>query len=204
MNRVGTLRGGRGREGQRFTCSHLLRRFRQSGSLLSLYFYTVSRNTSSAFHFISIPTPGEQFAFCRFYLFFSFLLMPLHFLNDNKLAISTLEMHRPEHDAGCIQNRGTIFSCIEFLTVSLSLQPESRSTAQISCNNPLNLLIESRSLPSDPYKPLAGLGTPRGTEGRSYVSPLNSNKWTRGSMASLIGCHEICSIRAPQCNNPLF
>lgn len=52
---------GRGRETSRgFACSDLQRCFRQFGSLLSLYFYKVSRNTSSAIHFISIPTPASH------------------------------------------------------------------------------------------------------------------------------------------------
>lgn len=111
----------RGRVRQCFTCSRLQPLFRQSGSLLSLYFYTVRRNTSSAIHFIFIPTPGKQFAFCQFYPFLSFLHMPLHFLNENILATSTMELRRPKHDTGCIQNRRTLFSYIRFLTVSLSL-----------------------------------------------------------------------------------
>lgn len=131
--------------------------------------------------------------------------MPPHFLNDNILAISTLELHRPERDAGCIQNRGgQYFPASSFLQLLYPFTQSPGLPLRFPATIPLNLLIESRSLPSDPYKPLAGLGTPRGAEGRSYVSPLNSNKWSRGSMASLIGCHEICSIIALQCNNPLF
>lgn len=67
--------------------------FRQFGSLLSLYFYTESRNTSSAIHFISIPTPANHLhsvSFASPPCLLSFLRMPLHFLNDNILAISTL------------------------------------------------------------------------------------------------------------------
>lgn len=132
------------------------------------------RNTSSAIHFIFILTPGKQFAFCQFYLFLSFLHMPLHFLNENILAMSTVELRRPKHDTGCIQNRSTLFSYIRFLTVSLSLHRVLVCLSDFQQQSPL--LIESRSLPSDPYKPLPGLGSPWGTEGRSYISPLHSNK----------------------------
>ena len=96
-------KGGRTRQG--FTRSNLQQCFRQFGSLLTLYFYKASRNTSSAIHFNSIPTPARPFAFCQFYLSLSFLRMPLHFLNDNTLAISTLTWNGPEHNTACIQRR---------------------------------------------------------------------------------------------------
>lgn len=41
-----------------------------------------------SFHFHS--NTCKPFAFCQFYLSFSFFRMPLHFLNDNVLAISAL------------------------------------------------------------------------------------------------------------------
>lgn len=50
----------------------------------------------------------KPFAFCQFYLSLSFLHVPLHFLNDNILAISTLARHWPGHNATCIQRRGNI------------------------------------------------------------------------------------------------
>lgn len=61
--------------------------------------------------------------------------MPLHFLNENILAMSTLALHRPKHDTGCIQNRRTLFHISGFL---LFLYPptESRSASQISSDNP--------------------------------------------------------------------
>lgn len=52
---------GRWRETRRgFSRSNLQQCFRQFGPLLSLYFYKASRNTSSAIHFISIPTPASH------------------------------------------------------------------------------------------------------------------------------------------------
>lgn len=47
-----------------------------------------------SFHFHS--NTCKSFAFCQFYLFLSFLHMPLHFLNDNAVAISWA-VHRPVH-----------------------------------------------------------------------------------------------------------
>lgn len=52
---------GRRRETrQGLTRSNWQQCFRQFGSLLSLYFYKESRNTSSAIHFISIQTPASH------------------------------------------------------------------------------------------------------------------------------------------------
>ncbi len=45
---------------------------RQFGSLLSLYFYKASRNTSSAIHFISIPTPASHLHSVSFTSLFHF------------------------------------------------------------------------------------------------------------------------------------
>lgn len=56
----GKARGKRRETRRGFAYSNLQRRFRQSGSLLSMYFYKASRNTSSAIHFISIPTPASH------------------------------------------------------------------------------------------------------------------------------------------------
>lgn len=54
------LRVGEREMRQGLTCSNWQQCFRQFGSLLSLYFYKESRNTSSAIHFISIPTPSSH------------------------------------------------------------------------------------------------------------------------------------------------
>lgn len=79
-------------------------RFSQFGSLLPLCFCEGSRNTSSAIHFISIPTPASHLHSVSFTSSFSFLHMPLHFLNDNAVTFS-LAVHRPGHNATCIQSR---------------------------------------------------------------------------------------------------
>lgn len=64
---------GRRRETRRgFARSNLQLCFRQFGSLLSLYFYKVSRNTSSAIHFISIPTPASHLHSVSFTSLFHF------------------------------------------------------------------------------------------------------------------------------------
>lgn len=134
--------------------------------------------------------------------------MPLHFLNDNILAISALAKHRPGHNAACIRKQGdngepfsNIVSLFPFLT-SLLCVPILLSYFQRHPPHHHHHLIKSRSLPYDPYKPLQGLVTPRRPEARSYVSLLQSHKWTRCSIACLIVCHEIYAIipnsEAPQ------
>lgn len=55
-----SVRGKRRQTRRSHTNSNLQQCFRQFGSLLSLYFYKASRNTSSAIHFISIPTPASH------------------------------------------------------------------------------------------------------------------------------------------------
>lgn len=79
-------------------------RFSQFGSLLPLCFCEGSRNTSSAIHFISIPTPASHLHSVSFTSSFSFLHVPLHFLNDNAVTFSSA-VHRPGHNVTCIQSR---------------------------------------------------------------------------------------------------
>lgn len=88
---------------QGLTCSDWQPCFSQFGSLPPLCFCEGSRNTSSAIHLISIPTPASHLHSVSFCLFLSFLRMPLHFLNDNAVAIS-LAIHSPGHNVTCIQS----------------------------------------------------------------------------------------------------
>lgn len=88
---------------QGLSCRDWQPRFSQFGSLLPLCFCEGSRNTSSAIHFISIPTPASHLHSVSFTSFFSFLHVPLHFLNDNGVTLS-LAVHRPGHNASCSQS----------------------------------------------------------------------------------------------------
>lgn len=63
-----------------------------------------------SFHFHS--NTCKSFAFCQFYLFLSFLHMPLHFLNDNAVAISSA-VHRPVRSVTCIQSCQTANSLLQ-------------------------------------------------------------------------------------------
>lgn len=104
IERKGGTKKKEGRRGMRqgLTRSDWQPRFSQFGSLLPLCFCEGSRNTSSAIHFISIPTPASHLHSVSFTSSFSFLHVPLHFLNDNGVTFS-LAVHR--HNATCIQSR---------------------------------------------------------------------------------------------------
>lgn len=122
-----------------------------------------------SFHFHS--NTCKSFAFCQFYLFLSFLRMPLHFLNDNAVEIS-LAVHRPGHSVTCIQNcksgKSLLQTCWFFLLFFPEiLQPFTHSPASPlgfpPATYPLNLLIKSRSLLRDPYETPHGSVAPPGT-----------------------------------------
>lgn len=187
--------GGRREAGWGFARSNLQQCFRQFGSLLSPHFYKVSRNTSSAIHFISIPTPASHlhsvsftspfhFSACHY---ISWMITYWQFLHWQSTGQDTTP---PASKAG---RSGERFPSLVFLSSFFA----STVPVLLSCfhwHPPPQLLIRSRSVPYDPYKPLQGLVTPRGSGARSYVLTLRSHKWTRCSVAGLIGCHEIYGI----------
>lgn len=148
--------------------------FSQFGSLLLLCFCGGSRNTSSAIHFISIPTPASHlhsvsftssvlFSACRY---ISWMITQWQF---------SLAVHGPGHSATCIQSceRGkSLLQTCRFLSLSLFffteiLRPFTHSpTSPLRfppATYPLNVLIKSRSLLRDPYETLHGSAAPPGT-----------------------------------------
>lgn len=169
---------------QGFTRSNLKQSFRQFGSLLSLYFYKASRNTSSAIHFISIPTPASHLHSVSFTSPFHF--STCHYISWMITYWQFLHWHSlgQDHNTTCIQSRGR-FPISSFFLFLRPLRPKSQSDSHVSSNNtppsPLHLpfpFIQSTSLPSDPHEPLQDIATPRGPEVGSYVPLLHSNKWT--------------------------
>lgn len=147
-----------------------------------------------SFHFHS--NTCKSFAFCQFYLFLSFLRMPLHFLNDNAVAIS-LAVHRPGHSVTCIQNcksgKSLLQTCWFFLlffqksfspspTVPLLLSGfHQRPTPSISWSNPDPCYVTLT-------RPRTAQWLPRGPLFGSYVSPLHGNKWASRSIVTMISC----------------
>ena len=193
-----------------FTSSNLQQCFRQFRSFLSLYFYKESRNTSSAIHFISIPTPASHlhsvscaspfhFSACHY---ISWMITYWQFLHWHRMG---QDRTLPASKAG-EKWRAFFQPCLSFSfslrSSTLTPSPSLRFHRLPSPHPPLHppkLLIKSRSLLSDPYEPLQGPVTPLGPEAGSHVSPLYSNKWTRRSIARLIGCHDIhANSGAPQ------
>lgn len=144
----------------------------QFGSLLPLCFCEGSRNTSSAIHFISIPTPASHLHSVSFTSSFSFLRVPLHFLNDNAVTFS-LAVHRPGHNATCIQSREKWKVFVRNMLIFPFFFPQTSFSPSASVPlllsgfhqrpTPLNLLIKSRSLLHDPYETLRGSVAPPGT-----------------------------------------
>lgn len=152
-----------------------------------------------SFHFHS--NTCKSFAFCQFYLFLSFLRMPLHFLNDNSVAIS-LAVHRPGHSVTCVQgcenDKSLLQTCWFFFlffppqksfspspTVPLllsgfphDLPPQSPDQIQIFATWPLRDPRTAQWRPPPPRGPLFG----------SCVSPLHGNKWASRSIVTMISC----------------
>lgn len=146
-----------------------------------------------SFHFHS--NTCKSFAFCQFCLFLSFLHVPLHFLNDNAVAIS-LAIHRPGLNITLIQSwengKSLLQTCrfLSFFSPLAFLQHSSLSpTSHLGfppATYPLNLLIKSRSLLSDPCETPHGSVAPLGPLSGSYVSPLHGNKWAQRSIVTVI------------------
>lgn len=151
-----------------------------------------------SFHFHS--NTCKSFAFCQFYLFLSFLHMPLHSLNDNAVAISSA-VHRPVHSVTCIQSCETANSLLQtcwfffhFFFPPEILQPFTHSpTTPIRFPPATYPPSVSWSNPDLGYatltRPRTAQWLPRGPLFRSYVSPLDGNKWTSCSIATMISCH---------------
>lgn len=150
---------GRRRETRRcFTRNNLQQCFRQFGLLLSLYFYKASRNTSSAIHFISIPTPASYLHFVSFTPPFHF--SACHYISWMITYWQFLHWHSTDQDTTLPASKegGKWWA---FFQSSLSFSffsPPPQVPVLLSGfhRQPPNLLIKSRSLPSDPYEPLQG------------------------------------------------
>lgn len=155
---------GRWRETRRgFSRSNLQQCFRQFGPLLSLYFYKASRNTSSAIHFISIPTPASHlhsvsftspfhFSACHY---ISWMITYWQFLHWHSTGQDTT---LPASKAGKKMVNLFFFSILSFF---LFLSPSTLGPSPLlRFPPPPKLLIKSRSLPSDPYEPLQGQWLP--------------------------------------------
>lgn len=192
--RTGRKEGGR-RRGTRqgLTRSDWQPCFLQFGSLLPLCFCEGSRNTSSAIHFISIPTPASHLHSVSFTS--SFLFSTCHYIS---WMITQWQFHRlstglytalPASKAAklpTLSYKHADFSFIFFPKKSFSPSP---TVPLLLSGFHLNLLIKSRSWLHDPYKTPHGSVAPRGPLFRSYVSPLYGNKWTSCSIVTMISCN---------------
>ena len=160
--------GGKKKRGNRrrgLTSSNLQQCFRQFRSLLSLYSYKECRNTSSAIHFISIPTPASHlhsvsctspfhFSACHY---ISWMITYWQFLHWHRMGQDTT---LPASKAG---GKWAAFfqPCLFFLFLSSFLHPYSQSSSQVpppsnSWSNPdlcfltLTSPCRARWLPWDP------------------------------------------------------
>lgn len=147
--------------------------FLQFGSLLPLCFCEGSRNTSSAIHFISIPTPASHLHSVSFIS--SFLFSTCHYIS---WMITQWQFHRlstglytalPASKAAKLPTlcyKHADFSFIFFPPRNPSaLHPQSHYSYQVSTSNlpPLSVLIKSRSWLRDPYETPHGSVAPPGT-----------------------------------------
>ena len=134
--------------------------------------------------------------------------MPLHFLNDNTLAISTRLYSTGQDTTPAASKAGakrwSLFqSCLSF---SVSVSPAWSPSPPLMF--PPALPPHTHTPWSNPdlchltlMSPRRGPVTPQGHRVGSYVSPFHSNKWTRRSIAHLIGCHESYAI-SPNSGEP--
>lgn len=135
-----------------------------------------SRNTSSAIHFISIPTPASHLHSVSFTSSSSFRSAPLHFLNDNALTLS-LAVHRPGHNVTCIQSGGKWQVFVTNMSFSSAPHPQSHISSQVSTSNlppqsPDQIQICCCLTLTRPCTAQWLPGDPRS----DHVSPLHGNK----------------------------
>lgn len=179
-----------------FTHSNLQQCFRQSGSLLSLYFYKASRNTSSAIHFISIPTPAIHlhsvsftspfhFSACHY---ISWMITYWQFLHWHSMGQDTTP---PASKPG--RKWWAFFQ--SWLSFSFFIPPPWVPVLLSGFHQPPPPSWSSPDLCHlTLMSPCRAQWLPRDTRAGSYISPFHSNKWTRRSIAHLVGCHEIYAI----------
>lgn len=164
--------------------------FRQFGSLLSLYFYTQSRNTSSAIHFISIPTPASHLHSVSFAS--PFHVSACHYISWMITLWQFLRWHSPVQDTtppaskaewgeGEKKNgKPSVFSRFVSFFIPSPQVPTRLSNFHQQRQLPPSqhqLSVKSRSLLCDPCETSHGPVTPVGPLGVSRVSPLHGNKW---------------------------
>lgn len=134
---------GRRRETrQGLTRSNWQQCFRQFGSLLSLYFYKESRNTSSAIHFISIQTPASHLHSVSFASPFHF--SACHYISWMITYWQFLHRQSTDRDTTPAASRagenGEPFFFpppnLAVFSLSSSLHPKSQSSSQISTSTP--------------------------------------------------------------------
>lgn len=170
--------------------------FSQFGSLLPLCFCEGSRNTSSAIHFISIPTPASHLHSVSFTS--SFLFSACHYIS---WMITQWQFHWPSTGldtalpasktakVASLCYKHADFSCFFFQksfspspTVPLLLSGfHQRPTPAISWPNPDPCYVTLT-------RPRTAQWLPRGPLFGSYVSPLHGNKWASRSIVTMISC----------------
>lgn len=174
-------RGGEER-GRALTCSS------QFGSHPPRSFCEGSRNTSSAIHFISIPTPAGHLHSVSFT--FSFLLSASHRISRTITQWRNFT-GRPQawaqHPKWPVfhTNRRIFPSFFFFLPRNPpTLHPQAHFTSQVPpppwSNTDLCYVT--------PTRPRAALRLPRGPLFGSCVPPRRGNKWARRSIATPITC----------------
>lgn len=150
-----------------FTSSNLQQCFRQFRSLLSLYFYKESRNTSSAIHFISIPTPASHLhsVSCTSHFHFS----ACHYISWMITYWQFLHWHRMGQDTTLPASKaggrwGAFFQ--PRLSFSFSLRSSTLTPSPPLRFHPPQTLDQIQIFAFWPLWALAGPGDSPGTWGR--------------------------------------
>lgn len=185
---TGRKKGGR-RRGRRqgFTRSNLQQCFRQFGSLLSLYFYKESRNTSSAIHFISIPTPASYLHSVSFTSPFHFSVC--HYISWMITYWQFLRWHRTGQDATPPASKagGKWWAFSPILSFFLFLRPSTLSPSPALGFPPTTSpqpLDQIQIFAIWPLWALAGPGDSPGTWGRIVCLASPQQQMNRGLHSS--------------------
>lgn len=132
----------RGEMRQGLTCSDWQPRFSQFGSLLPLCFCEGSRNTSSAIHFISIPTPASHLHSVSFAS--SFLFSTCHYISwmitqwQFHWPFTGLDSTLPSSKAGKIASlcyKHADFSLFFPFSLPPAVQPQSHFSSWVSTSD---------------------------------------------------------------------